>query len=361
MKKTFLKVAAVAVVCATMICACGNTNSNITEGNKKQMDTLSYCFGANIGGGISQQLGGIDFDLAVVRNGFVEGITKVAAQRHEEALEILRTFFSETYAERVQAHQKALEADSTAVLNLFVSQEERAELSYAFGNDLGTNLSKGKYKIQYYWLWKGFEDGWHNATVLDQTQIMSYLNHYFMVVLPKEAAERSAQWVAKQAKQRGAKTTESGLVYKVIEAGDMSKAAVNDADTVKVHYVGRLQDGSVFDTSRFEFRSDEQKEMMRKYQPSLFDEKGNYTQEDEPIEFPLNRVIKGWTEGMKLVGPGGKIKLYIPADLAYGRNGAGQMIGPNEALEFDVELLEVKHAAVEPAAETTEAADLLKK
>ena len=59
------------------------------------------------------------------------------------------------------------------------------------------------------------------------------------------------------------------------------------------------------------------------------------------IEFPLNRVIEGWTEGMKLIGPGGKIILYIPAELAYGNRGAGKDIGPNEALEFEVELIEV--------------------
>ena len=127
----------------------------------------------------------------------------------------------------------------------------------------------------------------------------------------------------------------------------MSKAAKNDEDVVKVHYVGMLQDGTVFDSSIFERRSEEQKEMMRKYQPHMFDENGKLLEADEPIQFPLNRVIPGWTEGMKLIGPGGKIKLYIPAELAYGRRGAGNDIGPNEALEFEVELLEVIPAVVE--------------
>jgi FKBP-type peptidyl-prolyl cis-trans isomerase FkpA len=115
-----------------------------------------------------------------------------------------------------------------------------------------------------------------------------------------------------------------------------------------------LQDGTVFDASRFENRSKEQQKMMRLYQPSLFDDKGNLLEPSEPIEFPLDRVIKGWTEGMKLVGPGGKIMLYIPAELAYGSHGAGPMIGPNEALEFEVELIDVKPAEVEPNDPTKE-------
>ena len=68
-------------------------------------------------------------------------------------------------------------------------------------------------------------------------------------------------------------------------------------------------------------------------------------EKDNEIEFPLNRVIKGWTEGMKLVGKGGRIVLWIPAELAYGETGAGQDIGANEALCFDVELLDVTPAA----------------
>ena len=75
--------------------------------------------------------------------------------------------------------------------------------------------------------------------------------------------------------------------------------------------------------------------MMKMYRPNDYD-KG------EPIKFPLNGVIQGWGEGLQYVGKGGKITLWIPAELAYGERGAGQLIGPNEALRFDVELLNVE-------------------
>jgi FKBP-type peptidyl-prolyl cis-trans isomerase FkpA len=120
----------------------------------------------------------------------------------------------------------------------------------------------------------------------------------------------------------------------------MSKAAKNDEDVVKVHYTGRFQDGSVFDTSRFEDYAKEEQVKIRKNNPDLFDADGNILK-NVPLEFPLNRLIKGWTEGMKLIGPGGKIVLYIPAELAYGDKGAGGQIGANEALEFEIELLDV--------------------
>ncbi|MBQ5751781.1 MAG: FKBP-type peptidyl-prolyl cis-trans isomerase, partial [Bacteroidaceae bacterium] len=90
----------------------------------------------------------------------------------------------------------------------------------------------------------------------------------------------------------------------------------------------------VFDSNRWNDMPAERQSMMEAYQP---DQAGK----DNPIEFALNQVIKGWTEGMKLIGKGGKITLWIPSELAYGERGTGRDIGPNEALRFDVELLDV--------------------
>jgi FKBP-type peptidyl-prolyl cis-trans isomerase FkpA len=93
----------------------------------------------------------------------------------------------------------------------------------------------------------------------------------------------------------------------------------------------------VFDASRFVDMPAERQEMLKRYQPDSY-------MNDNPIEFPLDRVIKGWTEGMQLVGKGGKIILWIPAELAYGERGASNLIGPNDALKFEVDLIDVKHA-----------------
>ena len=117
--------------------------------------------------------------------------------------------------------------------------------------------------------------------------------------------------------KNSADSTASGIVYLIQDSGS-DKRAFNDRDTVKVNYRGTLIDGTEFDAN-------------------------------EGIEFPLNRVISGWTEGMKLVGEGGKITLVIPADMGYGERGQGP-IGPNATLVFDVDLLEVR-PFVAPAAE----------
>lgn len=100
--------------------------------------------------------------------------------------------------------------------------------------------------------------------------------------------------------------------------------------------------------------------MMRKQRPDAFNEDGTPKEGDKEADFPLNRVIKGWTEGLQLVGKGGTITLWIPADLAYGARGAGRDIGPNEALEFEVEVIDVipyvEPAPADPAATAPEAA-----
>jgi len=107
--------------------------------------------------------------------------------------------------------------------------------------------------------------------------------------------------------------TASGLQWEEVEAGDGAKPSVDD--TVSVHYVGTLIDGTEFDSS---------------------------VARGQPAEFPLKGVIPGWTEGLQLMSVGSKYRFVIPSELAYGDRGAGQSIGPNETLVFDVELLEIK-------------------
>ena len=106
-------------------------------------------------------------------------------------------------------------------------------------------------------------------------------------------------------------TTLSGLQYEVLEEGDGDKPEAEDI--VTVHYTGRLLDGTVFDSS---------------------------VERGEPTEFPLNRVIPGWTEGLQLMSPGAKYRFWIPANLAYGMQ-APPAIGPNQVLDFEVELIKV--------------------
>ena len=122
--------------------------------------------------------------------------------------------------------------------------------------------------------------------------------------------EKGADYIANFLKGEGTAQTESGLAYKIIEPGNENKP-VADQDTVWVNYKGTLLDGTVFD-------------------------------QNENINFQLNRVIKGWGEGLKLVGEGGKIQLVIPGDLAYGEYGT-RGIAPNSTLVFDVDLNKVGH------------------
>jgi len=132
-------------------------------------------------------------------------------------------------------------------------------------------------------------------------------------LMAQTALEKGQAFLAENATKPGVQQTASGLQYLIEVPGEGT--APKATDTVKVNYRGTLLDGTEFDSSY---------------------------KRNEPIEFPLNGVIKGWTEGLQLIKPGGKIKLFIPSNLAYGPRGAGGIIGPDETLIFEVELLEVK-------------------
>ena len=128
----------------------------------------------------------------------------------------------------------------------------------------------------------------------------------------KETKEKGEAYLAENAKKEGVVTLPSGLQYQVIKEGNGRRPKATDK--VKCHYEGMLVDGSLFDSS---------------------------IQRGEPATFPLNGVIKGWTEGLQLMQEGAKYRFFIPYHLGYGENGAGASIPPFAALVFDVELIEV--------------------
>lgn len=346
-----------------MLAACSGSQTNrLTRGNASKMDTLSYALGVSMASGINYQMGDIPFDYKAITRGIEEGAFDKAKQTHEEAIDQLRDYFMNKRAARAAAvAAKRAEADSIRLAAgdstkveypaadeaMFESEEEREALSYAFGQDIGSNLRENAMpaEVQLYWLTKAMDDVRNNEAEMDEMSAQNWLQNYFMVVVPARNAEASQKWLTKVAKKSGVKKTDSGLLYKVVKAGDETVKATNPRDVVKVHYTGRTREGKVFDSSIFKNRSKEQQKMILAQNPAAADG-------DEPIEFALNRVIPGWTEGMQLVGKGGKIILWIPAELAYGPRGAGSDIGANEALEFEVELLDVTpYEAPQPKAE----------
>ncbi|RYV03442.1 peptidylprolyl isomerase [Shewanella sp. OPT22] len=128
----------------------------------------------------------------------------------------------------------------------------------------------------------------------------------------KQNLAQGKAFLAENKTKEGVITTNSGLQYKVLHKGD-GTVHPKATDTVKVHYHGTLIDGTVFDSS---------------------------VDRGEPISFPLNKVIKGWTEGVQLMVVGDKYRFFIPAKLAYGNRATGK-IGGNSVLIFDVELLNI--------------------
>jgi FKBP-type peptidyl-prolyl cis-trans isomerase len=188
--------------------------------------------------------------------------------------------------------------------------------SYAFGMAIGTSLKETSVEIDYNEFLKGVKDVMGNKkTSVTMDEAQNIIRNAIETAMAKKGEENLAketEFFAENGKKKGIVTTASGLQYEVIAEGTGANPAASD--TVKVHYVGTLVDGTKFDSS---------------------------IDRNEPAVFPLDRVIPGWTEGIQLMKVGGKAKFYIPSKLAYGANGAGDKIGPNSTLIFEVELLEI--------------------
>ncbi|QGJ71184.1 Peptidyl-prolyl cis-trans isomerase [Planctomycetales bacterium 10988] len=198
------------------------------------------------------------------------------------------------------------------------------KVSYLIGYDFGQTLASQQVQVDLQSYMEGFRTGIAggnpnipeeeiNALMTQFQQMLVERQQKMMAEQANKAKAAGEAFLAQNAKQPGIQTTASGLQYQVLQPG--SGATPAPEDEVQVHYEGTLINGTVFDSSY---------------------------QRGEPISFPVNGVIPGWTEALQLMKEGAKWKLFIPSQLAYGERGAGQTIGPNEVLVFTVELLQVK-------------------
>lgn len=202
-------------------------------------------------------------------------------------------------------------------------ETEQQKLSYSLGLILGERLQADVDDLDIKAFSQGVKAIYSGETpLLNQEQMAEVMQAFqtrkmeeqrqAIAKLAQDNLDKGKAYQDENAKRDGVKVTDSGLQYEELEAG--KGASPKASDTVKVHYRGELIDGTQFDSS--------------------------YAR-NEPVSFPLDGVIPGWTEGLQLMKEGGKSRLVIPADLAYGPGGMGNAIGPNETLVFEVELLEV--------------------
>ena len=214
----------------------------------------------------------------------------------------------------------------------FPLKDLKDKASYSIGVDIGMNFKKQNMDLNADALAAGAKDALNGKPQVNPNEIREIMTQWQQefgekqkVMATKNQAD-GEKYLAENKKKEGVKTTASGLQYKSLKdgAGPQPKAS----DTVTVNYRGTLIDGTEFDSSY---------------------------KRGEPATFPLNGVIKGWTEGLQLMKKGSKFQFVIPPNLAYGERAVGADIGPNSTLVFDVELLDVKpaEAAVSPSPAAT--------
>ena len=195
---------------------------------------------------------------------------------------------------------------------------------YAIGLKIGAQLAAAKDSLDADALTLGVQDaiaGTKPRLSDEEIQEAGLAFQKKVLAKQKEKAEKTLatnlkvgkQFLEANKKKEGVVTLPSGLQYKIIKAG--TGATPKASDTVVTHYTGKLLNDQVFDSS---------------------------VQRGEPATFPVSGVIAGWTEALQLMKTGAKWELYIPADLAYGERGAGQMIEPGSTLIFEIELLDIK-------------------
>ena len=307
----------------------------------EQINKRSYALGANMGMAVNFQFGAMDLDVAALKdaiiNFYLDG--NVESEEFQQNNMKFQTFVYTRFLPFMQAKQTydamvegGMTEELPEVPELYNEEFTKQFISETLGSQMGASLIDVD-GLSMGWLFKGFNDSMaieeqdmeaiEAGLLISTNDIQTELMNLQREMMEKQRAEQqkkaeeaklaSAEWLAEVEKQEGVQKTESGLLYRIDREGN-DVFATEDSDVVEVNYEGKTRNGNIFDSSY---------------------ERG------ESISFALNRVSRGWTEGMKLVGEGGQITLWIPSELAYGERGAGQDIGANEALEFKVELIKV--------------------
>lgn len=197
-------------------------------------------------------------------------------------------------------------------------------VAYAIGWNLGENLLRDSLMMNTKIIENAMSEALKGGTAKLNEEQRGEVMRAFQTLMQEKQQEKAAiqqkasveegqKFLEANKNKPGVKVTASGLQYKVDKEGNGPKPSSPET-TVKVHYTGKLLNGKTFDSS---------------------------VDRGEPIDFQLNQVIKGWTEGVMLMNVGSKYTFWIPSELAYGERGAGQDIGPNQTLMFEVELLEI--------------------
>ena len=209
--------------------------------------------------------------------------------------------------------------DANAVSEKAEPQIDMEKVSYIIGTQIGSSIKTQGIEIDIEMLISGLKDALAGKELaFSEEESKQAMMVFRKRMIEKQAAERAQQAAKNQAfleankTKEGVKVLPSGLQYKVITEGTGESPKAEDK--VRTHYRGRLIDGTEFDSS---YKS------------------------NKPSEFPVNRVIKGWTEALQLMKVGSKWELFIPAELAYGERGQPPVIPPNATLIFEIELLDI--------------------
>ncbi|GAB6281420.1 MAG: macrophage infectivity potentiator Mip [Ignavibacterium sp.] len=203
-------------------------------------------------------------------------------------------------------------------------KDQKEKVSYSIGLDIGRNLKNQKIEVDSKVLAQGIKDAiGDKKPLLTEDEISQVMAQFQQEHYAQQEKEKTAiseknktegqKFLEENKKNKDIVTLPSGLQYKVLKSG--SGISPSLTDKVKTHYIGKFLDGTEFDNS---------------------------IKRGEPAEFPVNGVIKGWTEALQKMKVGDKWILYVPPDLAYGEQGAGNVIPPNATLIFEVELLSIE-------------------